>query len=366
MQTQKQQPQLEASLEECTNLQRSRTRQYSYDGTAYSPSGSRRHQRYSQQEQALSTSFQTHVSTEHLSISPETQLRFLHQATSFLAIQAAESRQRSETLVSKGSENINLERDREARVQRWKEERRFERIQDEVRRLEAVIANEGTDIQETRFEKNLVRFLQTSTCRVRARPRSSSTYNVELDHCCRRMTLADVSPMRTRSWSVTAAFMESLRIRQPKHRKPLVSSLQSTPEDNPFSKPRYPPIVSPMSTYAELYSGTAIIFSNDETQFNPDVQNIIVEMPDYAKDLFSGFDSVALALELELDERPLESSLISTKNPSPFSQSPPSSTNHSRYSSVPASPSPSPSHPRSRPASSPSSLRIRDRFSALN
>lgn len=190
---------------------------------------SRRQLRYSQAEEALIMSFQSHIRTTSLaapSSAPiEIQLRLLHQAAEFLTTQAAEARERSlilSTDVLKDRANVDPDRYSQALVQRWKEERRLQKIEEEARRLEAVILSVASTESlpsigldqptETIAQKNLIKFLQTTSCSPRAhtrlRPRN---YVTPIDHTPRRMTLADVSPFRARPWSVTEAFIESVR-----------------------------------------------------------------------------------------------------------------------------------------------------------
>ncbi|KAE9409589.1 hypothetical protein BT96DRAFT_1012558 [Gymnopus androsaceus JB14] len=189
----------------------------------------RRQLRYSKAEKALTMSFQTHIrtsSTADSSAPLQIQLRLLHQAAEFLTTQAAEARERSSVLsndVLKDRANVDPDRYSQALVERWKEERRLQKIEEEARRLETVIASvtsadsSPTKILdptiETRAQKNLIKFLQTSRhvptrTRIRSRMRNSAP---SIDRSPRRMTMADVSPFRARPWSVTEAFMDSVQ-----------------------------------------------------------------------------------------------------------------------------------------------------------
>ncbi|KAE9388425.1 hypothetical protein BT96DRAFT_981060 [Gymnopus androsaceus JB14] len=194
----------------------------------------RRQLRYSKAEEALTVSFQTHIrttstptlSTADSSAPLQIQLRLLHQAAEFLTTQAAEARERSSVLsndVLKDRANVDPDRYSQALVERWKEERRLQKIEEEARRLETVIASVTNadsppatildSIMEPRAQKNLIKFLQTSghvptRTRIRSRMRNSAP---SIDRSPRRMTMADVSPFRARPCSVTEAFMDSVQ-----------------------------------------------------------------------------------------------------------------------------------------------------------
>ncbi|KAJ3806125.1 hypothetical protein F5876DRAFT_81026 [Lentinula aff. lateritia] len=218
-------------LQECTysmnpeKSSRRHLRRHSYDDSESSlGQGSRRQLRYCRAEHALLSSFHSHLDTSPsdniTNDSLQIQLRLLHQATNFLTTQAADARERLDALsngVLKRSD-IQPEKHRQALIERWKEQRSLEKIESEVKRVEAVIvemnanrsiATVSDQNAESRAQKNLIRFLHISSLhpnarRLRPRPRSTILL---VDRTPRRMTLADVTPIRARPWSITEALI---------------------------------------------------------------------------------------------------------------------------------------------------------------
>ncbi|KAJ3915255.1 hypothetical protein F5877DRAFT_82010 [Lentinula edodes] len=200
-------------------------RRHSYDDSESSMGQtSRRQLRYCRAEHALLISFHSHLDTSPsdntTNDSLQIQLRLLHQATAFLTTQAADARERLDALsngVLKRSD-IQPEKHRQALIERWREQRSLEKIESEVKQVEAVIANMNANRSiatvtdqnpESRAQKNLIRFLHTSSLRPNARrlrPRPRSTILL-VDRTPRRMTLADVTPIRARPWSITEALI---------------------------------------------------------------------------------------------------------------------------------------------------------------
>ncbi|KAF8824773.1 hypothetical protein HHX47_DHR7000675 [Lentinula edodes] len=200
-------------------------RRHSYDDFESSMGQtSRRQLRYCRAEHALLISFHSHLDTSPsdntTNDSLQIQLRLLHQATAFLTTQAADARERLDALsngVLKRSD-IQPEKHRQALIERWREQRSLEKIESEVKQVEAVIANMNANRSiatvtdqnpESRAQKNLIRFLHTSSLRPNARrlrPRPRSTILL-VDRTPRRMTLADVTPIRARPWSITEALI---------------------------------------------------------------------------------------------------------------------------------------------------------------
>ncbi|KAJ3864021.1 hypothetical protein EV359DRAFT_81816 [Lentinula novae-zelandiae] len=219
------------SFQECTHLinpeksSKRHLRRHSYDDSESSMGQtSRRQLRYCRAEHALLISFHSHLDTSPsdntTNDSLQIQLRLLHQATAFLTTQAADARERLDALsngVLKRSD-VQPEKHRQALIERWKEQRSLEKIENEVKQAEAVIANMNANRSiatvanqnpESRAQKNLIRFLHTSSLRPNARrlrPRPRSTILL-VDRTPRRMTLADVTPIRARPWSITEALI---------------------------------------------------------------------------------------------------------------------------------------------------------------
>ncbi|KAJ3827217.1 hypothetical protein F5880DRAFT_1539326 [Lentinula raphanica] len=204
-------------------------RRHSYDDSESSLcDNSRRQLRYARAERSLLISFHAHVdaaapSNDSVTPSLQVQLRLLNQAASRLTAQATDIRIRMDAAsqgVLQCHSGCDTEKYKQALIEKWKDERSLERIQDEVKRVEAVIASISTKSSTrpasvpkpgSRRQENLVRFLQSTSSRPRSRrlrlhPRSSTAYDTHYTHAPRRMTLTDVKPIRARPWSVTDAF----------------------------------------------------------------------------------------------------------------------------------------------------------------
>ncbi|KAJ3972095.1 hypothetical protein EV361DRAFT_168396 [Lentinula raphanica] len=204
-------------------------RRHSYDDSESSLcDNSRRQLRYARAERSLLISFHAHVdaaapSNDSVTPSLQVQLRLLNQAASRLTAQATDIRIRMDAAsqgVLQCHSGCDTEKYKQALIEKWKDERSLERIQDEVKRVEAVIASISTKSSTrpasvpkpgSRRQENLVRFLQSTSSRPRSRrlrlhPRSSTAYDTHYTHAPRRMTLTDVKPICARPWSVTDAF----------------------------------------------------------------------------------------------------------------------------------------------------------------
>ncbi|KAJ3766565.1 hypothetical protein FB446DRAFT_381914 [Lentinula raphanica] len=202
---------------------------HSYDSSESSLcDDSRRQLRYARAERSLLISFHAHAdasapSNDSPTPSLQVQLRLLNQAASRLTAQATDIRARLDAGsqgILQGRSGCDTEKYKQALIEKWKDERSLERIQDEVKRVEAVIASISTKSSTrpasvpkpgSRRQENLVRFLQSTSSRPRSRrlrlhPRSSTAYDTHYTHAPRRMTLTDVKPIRARPWSVTDAF----------------------------------------------------------------------------------------------------------------------------------------------------------------
>ncbi|KAJ3995065.1 hypothetical protein F5050DRAFT_1809034 [Lentinula boryana] len=186
---------------------------------------SRRQLRYARAEHSLSISFHAHVdaapSENPTTHSLQIQLRLLNQAAILLTAQATDIKGRLDALsegISKDRSIVDPEKYRQTLIERWKDQRSLEKIEDEVRRVQAVIENMSGNSStspvpvqkpESRAQVNLIKFLQSASFRprsrhLRSRPRSSAASLI--DRAPRRMTLADISPIRASLWSVTEAF----------------------------------------------------------------------------------------------------------------------------------------------------------------
>ncbi|KAJ3711386.1 hypothetical protein C8R42DRAFT_714175 [Lentinula raphanica] len=167
---------------------------------------SRRQLRYTRAERSLLISFHAHVdaaapSNDSVTPSLQVQLRLLNQAASRLTAQATDIRIRMDAAsqgVLQCHSGCDTEKYKQALIEKWKDERSLERIQDEVKRVEAVIASISTKSSTHPASVPNLDREGKKTC--------STAYDTHYTHAPRRMTLTDVKPIRARPWSVTDAF----------------------------------------------------------------------------------------------------------------------------------------------------------------
>ncbi|KAJ4480206.1 hypothetical protein J3R30DRAFT_3470189 [Lentinula aciculospora] len=328
-------------------------RRHSYNDTESSVGQiSRRQLRYSRAEHALSISFHAHIhstpfggpTTDPLQI----QLRILCQASAFLTAQASDVRERLDALsngILKNRSDVDPENYRQGLIDRWKVQRNLEKLDDEVKRVEGIIANININSPdstfpnqnpESRTQKNLIRFLRTTSVRPQSRqlrPQFRSSTLAFIDHAPRRITLADISPFRARPSSLVEALIRghvrvksstcNLSTRLSTSARPsrritaaLCDSLGSISEAGSVLVTQSeeggkaevglegestmtsaitsdPCATPPPATDA---NGIATIFLYPRQYLNLDDIELQVGIPIYAQDLFARFDRVGLAL----------------------------------------------------------------------